>query len=86
MLPSLATLLLLRSRRATLLREQCTDGGMPTSPLSFAAIRAAFAECASQFGSQSLVLVLVLVGVMKVESPIVPVAGFGTNAVSAGPP
>jgi hypothetical protein len=31
-------------------------------------------------------LVLVLVAVMKIESSIVPVAGFGTNAVSAGPP
>lgn len=31
-------------------------------------------------------LVLVLVAVMKIKSSIVPVAGFGTNAVSAGPP
>jgi hypothetical protein len=31
-------------------------------------------------------LVLVLVAVMKIESSIVPVAGFGTNPVSAGPP
>jgi hypothetical protein len=31
-------------------------------------------------------LVLALVAVINIESSIVPVAGFGTNAVSAGPP
>ena len=31
-------------------------------------------------------LILDLVAVMKIEGSIVPVAGFGTNPVSAGPP